>query len=628
MDRLRRGLATVVLAGTALAAAGVPPIAYASDPPTSTTYEVRPEARLVAVTVETTTGSVEVPTAATALVATLNGEPLDVPTGGPITITAPGGAVLEVSFDLADDPTGSGVRVNPAYAWFPTMVWGPSGSAVRIRVPNDFAIKVDGAVLITDQQPGWTVMSAPRVTDPAAWSVTVSARRDAALDTHIARAGGITYVLRSWPGDDAWVDAVAGVLDDALPRLAGLIGIADPIGRPLIIAQSTDPSRSGFDGWYIAATDTIEVGPDPDPHVLVHEVSHAWFNDDLVDERWLAEGLAETYAALAGHGSGGVATAPPPGLVLADWGHTALVDGSTIGAERAAYAASWWVVQAIVDDVGLEGMRNVIADLARARSAYADPGFVTTDAPADWRRFLDLAERHGASPAVEALIADHVAPTRAVPELDTRRRAITRYTALADDPLGWRPPVGVRSAMDGWDFTTAETRMDAAFAALAARDRLATEGARVEAFRVAYEAAETPSIPVAEPTPLVEPSPAPDAMPVLPVAPIVWVAAMLGAAILVAGTLRRRPAPRPAPSGVAGRSPSPVGGQLELFPLAILVDADGFTLIDLDVLHRLDEELAGVEQQVLFELPPTSTRSPVAADPWADMVRSSGVARL
>jgi hypothetical protein len=30
--------------------------------------------------------------------------------------------------------------------------------------------------------------------------------------------------------------------------------------------------------------------------VIVHEASHAWFNDSLFTERWLYEGLAEEYA--------------------------------------------------------------------------------------------------------------------------------------------------------------------------------------------------------------------------------------------------------------------------------------------------------------------------------------------
>ena len=598
----------------------VPDAALAAD--TATSFRVLPEAGVVSVRVVTTSGSVAVPTTAVDVRATRDGVPLTGPSGvGRVA----GSGTLEVTFVLPDDPTGSGINVNPAYVWFPTRVWGGAGSSMEIRVPNDFAIKVDGAVLETDQQPGWTVMRAPTVSDPRAWDVTVSGRRDVALDTTIAGKDGFTYVLRSWPGADDWKELVGGVLDQALPGLAALTGIPDPIGRPLIVSQSTDPQRNGFDGWYIADSDTIEVGSRPDVHVLVHETSHAWFNDDLVAERWLAEGLAETYTSLAGIGA---PRTPEPTDAelgpLAAWNHASLAGSTEQETERAFYAAAWWVVDAIVADVGVDAMRDVLADLAAKRSAYAGPGLTTTDTPADWRRFLDLVERHGASQLVNDIIAVHVVDDPA--ELAARQRAVVRYGALADDSLGWIPPAGVREAMDAWDFETAETRMDAAFAALAGRDGLVAAGVSVRDLRTDYETARVPVVPVrpiAPPPGEIAPAPEPTIPVELTVMPLVWTAAVLALGLFVAARFRRRPEPTPG-AELDLTVVDAWEGQLELFVLPTRPDPGPLTVIDLDQLHRLDEELGDISQPSLFAA--VAPESP--ADPWGDVVRAGGIARL
>lgn len=632
--RMRRGMATVLVAAITSVMWGILPAA--ADVGTTTTYEADPNAGEVRVSIETTGDSISLPAGAADVVAILDGEPVDPvvrTTDQTLGLGFPTVGEIAVTFALddgTDGPTGP-VQANPAYLWFPTWVWGTPGDAsVAIRVPGDFQIKVDGAILETAQEDGWTVMTAPVVTDPAAWDVTVSARRDGALTTEIIRAGDLTYVLRSWPGDTTWAGRVRGVLDLALPELAALTGIADPIGRPLVVAQSTDPQRNGFDGWYVAETDTVEVGSDPDVHVLIHEASHAWFNDQLVAERWLAEGLAETYTAMVEPVLGreaGDPPAPPSGFPpLAEWGNTAIVDTSTVEAERAAYAASWWVVDRLVDDVGTDAMAAVLADLADQRSAYAGPGFTITDTPADWRRLLDLLEARGADEA-EATIAEWVAPPDSTAALSERAAVRTRYAALADDPLGWLPPVGVRTAMDRWDFATAESRIDASFLALAARDRLIADGVDVSGLRSAYEGATTPTIPesvVSAADPTLEPvETGPGAWPL-------WALTGIGVVALGGWAVSRR---EPDPVAVSStpidpRRVSEVGAQLELFDLPSARDLGPFTIIDLDVLARLDEELGDIDQPALFDLPPAPTPLHVEPDPWAGIVRTAGTARF
>lgn len=618
-----RGIATAVGIVVAVATVASPPVARAAEP-ASTTYTADPESGHIAVSVELTGDAISLPPHAGDLLVTLDGAPVDPDvrqTSTALGLGFPRTGRIRADFTMPDEPDGP-IKANPAYLWFPTWVWGPAGSSVEIRVPNDFRIKVDGAILATEQEEGWTVMSAAEVADPAAWDVTVSARRDAALSSTIVSAGDMTYVIRSWPGEEAWAGRIQLVLDTALPALAEATGIADPIGKPLVIAQSTDPERNGFDGWYVAATDTVEVGADPDIHVLVHEVSHAWFNDLLVDERWLAEGLAETYTARVEPLLGRPAASPqlPPSDLppLAEWDHTALVDTTTVDVERAAYAASWWVVDALVDDIGPDGMAAVLADLATDRSAYAAPGFTTTDTPADWRRLLDLLELHGATGAEEVL-ATWVAPDGDLPLLERRSRVVERYGALAADPLGWVPPVGVRVAMDAWDFEVAEERIDAAFANLAARDRLIAEGADVRSLRPAYEASTV--------LPVVTPGPDPASTAEDRSFVTMW-ALMAVTAIGLAGWLTTRRRQGPVPLSDLPLDPqrlTDVGAQLELFSLPTNAGDMPFTLIDLDVLAALDAELEGIEQQVLFELPPPNRPFEAEPDPWGTLERGGSI---
>lgn len=629
--RIRRGFATALFVGLAMATAGVG--TARAEATTATTYVAQPDAGVVVVTIESTTDALSIPSIAEDVVVTLDDAPVEpaLRPNGPVTgLGLPGTGRVRVVFSLPDGAGDGAIRANPAHVAFPTWAWGADGdAAVTIRVPSDFAIKVDGAVLETAQEPGWTVMSAPVVADIAAWDVSVSARRDGALTSEIIRVGDLTYVLRSWPGEEAWAADVRSVVDLALPELADLTGIDDPLGRPLVVAQSTDPQRNGFDGWYVAATDTVEVGADPDPRVLVHEASHAWFNDLLVDERWLAEGLAETYTAevLPAVGQPSPEPDPPDPAVgpLASWEHTALVDATTVEAERAAYAASWWVMDAIVDDLGFEAMGNVIADLAADRSAYAAPGFTTTDTPADWRRFLDLAEVHGASPVVESVLADHVAPVDAVETLASRRELRARYAALVDDPLGWVPPVGVRTAMDRWEFEAAAERIDAAFVWLAERDRLVAAGADVGAMRADYQSAVV--LPILAPPVEASTTSAPLAD---PGSRWLWAATALALAGLGGWALSRR---RPGVQPIDDTPLDParldeVGAQLALFDLPTASGWEPFTLVDLDVLAALDAELDGIEQQVLFELPRPTGPIDAAPDPWTALLRDGGTIRF
>ena len=94
----------------------------------------------------------------------------------------------------------------------------------------------------------------------------------------------------------------------ARPRLDGPRGQpARPRGshRPALAgrratSRSTEVAASeieGYAGFFDSAHDRITISEDLDDLVIVHEASHAWFDGNLFQERWIGEGLADEYAS-------------------------------------------------------------------------------------------------------------------------------------------------------------------------------------------------------------------------------------------------------------------------------------------------------------------------------------------
>jgi hypothetical protein len=151
-------------------------------------------------------------------------------------------------------------------------------------------------------------------------------------------------------------------------------------------------------------------------------------------------------------------------------------DQTTSDHERYGYAASWTLTAQLVAEIGLGGMRQVLAAAADHRIAYAGrPAPETAPAgqgPLDWRAYLDLLEQVGGSTLAERLFARWVVPQDQQGLLAAHRAATSEYAALLAQGRGWLPGLVVRAPMATWDFGTAETAMAAARAVLADRDRI------------------------------------------------------------------------------------------------------------------------------------------------------------
>lgn len=415
---------------------------------------------------------------------------------------------ITVTFDLPGDAprTKSFVRVNPAYASFAAFGEGDPGQVtVRIVVPVGFDVETLGndvsSAVVGDKH----VYTAEAIAEPNQWYVGVSARNDAALDVKELDIGGRALKISSWPGDAEWTAFVEKNLTDGLPALEKLIGQPWPITARLSIVEASTPYLRGYAGWFLPLENKIEVGEELDDRTLLHELSHAWFNRDLFTARWMDEGLAEEVSARAMAALGEELPAPEPvdeaspnAVELESWAaprsRTSDDDSETWG-----YNASFSVMRALTDEIGMDGMARAIDGAANDKAAY----HVGTGEPAkvaggdDWRRFLDLLEEAGGSTKATELFRRYVVTDEQQQELDERAAARTSFAALRDAGGEWLVPAGVVDAMNAWRFARAAPMVEAATKVLETRDALATTAGSAGLTvpigdESAYEGADTP----------------------------------------------------------------------------------------------------------------------------------------
>ena len=412
---------------------------------------------------------------------------------------------FRLDFDLPGGaPRSAGdIRVGSAFASFYTWAFGDQGD-VRIVVPAGFTVMTSGSKLDTSVIRGATNLTASGITDITDWYAVVVADRQAALtQERIDLAGGEHLVLRAWPEDKEWRSRVGDLLRKGLPALVVLVGLDWPVAGDIEVTEVHTPLLEGYAGIFHVGENRIEISEDLDELTIVHEASHAWFNSGLFVGRWINEGFADEYASLVldevSHGGFKPDPAQPD-----DSGHVRLngwafpgriADTKTDLSEQFGYNASWTVVRTLVDEIGVDRMRAVLAAAADKHIPYAGAGSTEKlDGAADWRRFLDLLEGVGGSTQATDLFDRWVVLVTEKPLLAARTEARTAYAALVDAGTGWLPGIAVRGPMAAWDFATSRTRIEAALAILETRDRIAGLAGDLgvtppATLRTAYEAA-------------------------------------------------------------------------------------------------------------------------------------------
>ena len=393
-------------------------------------------------------------------------------------------AVVRLRFDLpAGKPrSDSDVRVGPAFASFVAWSFGDTGS-IRVDVPKAFTVDVSGGEMSSSTRDDGTQVFRAETSNPVSWFAWVNARNDDGLTRERLELGnGEVVLVRGWPEDGRWRRRVRSILADGIPELSRRIGLPWPVDGSLSVLEIHTPLLEGYAGFYDPDTDKITISEDLDDGTIVHEASHAWFNQRLFTDRWITEGLAETYATHVVDSIGGAGRTPahvdPDAAVafpLNDWpGPSPIKDDEANAREQFGYDAAHAVMTEIVESASEDGMRRVFEAASAGTTAYV--GEAAPDKAAlpenDWRRFLDLVEERGGATGVANLLETWALTDEQAATLAARAEARAAYAELAATADEWAAPKTVRMAMDGWRFDAAESGIAAAEAVIERREAI------------------------------------------------------------------------------------------------------------------------------------------------------------
>jgi hypothetical protein len=364
--------------------------------------------------------------------------------------------------------SGGSTRVNSAFATFGAYGAGgdPGRTTVQVVVPASYEVELDGDHLNRGRLGTEVVYSAEHIESPDTFFAGISARDDDRLVTEDVGLHPEKIKVRAWPGDQQWADFVSTQVARGVPALEGLVGLKWPVDGELGVIETVTPYLYGYAGWYLSSHDVIEIGDALDQHVILHELSHVWFNSDLFATRWIVEGLAEKYSTVAGRMLGShppdaeAPAADAPGhQPLNTWSDPDLQSDASQDQERYGYDASYAVIDELWKLLGQDGMQHVIKAAQRRWTAYPGDGPPEKQSrPADWERFLDLLDEqdHEHAAQIDALFRKVVVDAASQRDLDARGAARVGYETVRDEGADWEPPLLLRRAMGNWEFADAQ----------------------------------------------------------------------------------------------------------------------------------------------------------------------------
>ncbi len=389
--------------------------------------------------------------------------------------------VIHVSYDISGGARSNPfVRTNRAYVeFFAFGVGDPGRVDVTITVPDEFDSTVDFASMERNDDGHTTTYHATAITNPDSFTAAFTARNDTALVHRSLVVAGHTVDLRSWPGDTGWADFVANELTRGVPALESLVRARLPKTNTLTITETAAPYLYGYAGWYTDINNSIEIGDDLDATVVLHEVSHEWFNRGVFSDRWINEGLAQDFSTLAVSRLGGKLAQPDPvdpnaagHVTLDDWSAPQFRSDTADAEERFGYNASFYVIRTLADEIGPIRMDAVLGAAMRGDITYL--GIVHSPEHEaggfGWRQLLDLLDNTGHARTADALFAKLVATVPERAEMAARTTARASYAGLVARSGTWGAPRAVRQAMHDWNFGAAAPAVSQARKVLDLRD--------------------------------------------------------------------------------------------------------------------------------------------------------------
>lgn len=402
-------------------------------------------------------------------------------------------ATFTLSMDLKDPgglPTRS-LRISPTLVTFPVWAYGTTetpGSSVAVTFPADYQVEFEAGKLTgpRTQPDGSRTWSATGIANALAFFAYVVADKPGsyAETTRTVDLPGTPAVLqlRAWPDDPGWATRVGGLFERGLPVLSEQIGLPWPRTTPLVVQEAVSRSSGGYAGLFDAAAGKVEVAYYAGSLVVLHEAAHAWFNGQLLADRWANEAFASWYALSAAAVLKETVTADAltpalraKAIPLNAWG---AVGETPADNEAYAYAAALELARLTAERAGAEGLKSAWAAAASGEAAYQPTmgAAERVDGPPDWRGLLDLLERPAGAAYADLWLAWVTRPED-VPLLETRRGARVEYAAVVAAAGDWQLPRSIRDAMRAWQFEAATSQLAATRSVLEQRARIAEEAA-------------------------------------------------------------------------------------------------------------------------------------------------------
>jgi hypothetical protein len=249
------------------------------------------------------------------------------------------------------------------------------------------------------------------------------------------------------------------------------------------VTESATRSLNGYAGFYDpggqGVLDEITISEEPDDQVIVHEAAHAWFNDGLLSGRWISEGFAEAYAARALTRLGSTPKPADPAFrdasvafALNLWAPPGRIDDATTQAHEVyGYDASRQVIDTLIDEIGEEGMRKVLAAADAEAVAYLGSSKDARARPF-WR-----PSRIGATSSIcssrSAARRRRLSSSRPGSSRTSSARCWSPTSGSSGSTTGWSSaptagcrPTAIRAQMARWAFVDALPELDLAETAL------------------------------------------------------------------------------------------------------------------------------------------------------------------